>query len=58
VTISRRQTAKSAGKRRERSFARGSWMTSNSKSTKFQIFGIERSRYRGGVASGFGGMMA
>jgi hypothetical protein len=32
--------------------------TSNSKSTKFQIFGIERSRYRGGVASGFGGMMA
>ena len=31
---------------------------SNSKSTKFQIFGIERSRYRGGVASGFGGMMA
>ena len=25
MTISRRQTAKSAGKRRERSFARGSW---------------------------------
>jgi hypothetical protein len=36
----------------------GGTQNSNSKSTKFQIFGIERSRYRGGVASGFGGMMA